>query len=142
LAALLAMLLATPAIAADGAERFQRLCAGCHKADGTGVPGFGPPLRGGLAPILARPEGTDYVVRVLLNGMRGPIESLGKRYNGVMPSFAAHPDETIVAVLAHVVGTLNGAAPPGAAMVAQARAEPLGPDRVHALRGQIIGGAP
>lgn len=142
LAALLAMLVATPALAADGAERFAKLCAGCHKADGTGVPGFGPPLKGGLAPILATADGTDYVVRVVLNGMRGPIESLGKRYNGVMPAFAAHPDETIVAVLGHVVGTLNGATPPGEATVEAERKARLTPDQVHALRAQILAGAP
>jgi mono/diheme cytochrome c family protein len=131
--------LAGPALADSGADRFAKLCAGCHKADGTGVPGFGPPLKGGLAPILAKPGGIDYVVRVLLNGMTGPISSMGKTYNGAMPAFAAHPDDTIAAVLDHVVGTLNGAEPPDAADVAAWRSSPLSPDKVTALRGQVLG---
>ena len=71
--------------------------------------------------------------------MRGAIKSMGKRYNGVMPSFAGQEDETLLAVLGHVVGTLNGGTAPDAAMLAAARAEKPTPDGNHALREELLG---
>lgn len=139
--AALALLAALPARGEDGAALFGRHCAGCHKADASGVPGFGPSLRDGLEPILARSGGVDYIVRVVLNGLKGPIESNGRRYNGVMPSFAVQPDETVQALLAHLLDTLHGLAAPDGATIAAARASPLTPDEVHALRARVLAGA-
>lgn len=138
----LGALVALPAAAEDAAALFAKHCGGCHKADATGVPGFGPSLRDGLAPVLARPDGADYVLRVVVNGLKGPIESNGRRYNGVMPSFAAQPDETVQALLGYLLGTLHGLPVPGPAAVAAARAAPMPPDAVHALRAHMLAGAP
>lgn len=132
---------ALPVSAADGAALFARHCGGCHKADASGMPGFSPSLRDGLAPILARPQGAEYVLRVVLNGLKGPIESSGRRYNGVMPAFGAQPDETVQALLGHVLDTLHGLPAPDADAIAAARAVPLAPDEVHALRAHVLGGA-
>jgi mono/diheme cytochrome c family protein len=138
-AALLLIPLARPADAASGQDQFKRLCSGCHKADGTGVPGFGPPLKEGLKPILAAPRGTEYVVHIVIGGLTGSIVSMGKRFNGVMPSFAGQSDETLLAVLEHVVGTLNGAAPPDAAMLVAARTAKPRPKANHELRQELLG---
>lgn len=141
LRAALGLLAAGPATADDGAALFAHHCGGCHKADGSGMPGFAPSLREGLAPILARPEGVDYVLSVVLNGMHGPIESQGRRYNGVMPAAAALPDETLAALLGHLLGALHGLPAPDAAAIAAARAAPLAPGAVHELRARVLGGA-
>lgn len=137
----LGLLGALPVSADEGAALFAKHCGGCHKADATGVPGFGPSLRDGLEPILARPDGADYVLRVVLHGLKGPIESNGRRYNGVMPSFAVQPDETLQALLAHVLETLHGLPAPDDAALAAARAVPLTPDEVHGLRARLLAGA-
>jgi mono/diheme cytochrome c family protein len=139
--AALALVAALPAWGEDGAALFAKHCAGCHKADASGVPGFGPSLRDGLAPVLARPDGADYVLRVVLNGLKGPIESAGRRYNGVMPAFAAQPDATIEALLAYLLDTLHGQPAPDGAAIAAARTAPLTPDQVHALRARVLAGA-
>lgn len=39
-------------------------CQGCHKPDGSGQPGFVPPLKDHVAKFLAVPEGREYLVRV------------------------------------------------------------------------------
>lgn len=140
-ALLLALLAAAPAVATDGPQLFRQHCAGCHKADGTGVPGFGPSLTEGIKPILGDPRGVDYLAQVLVGGLKGPIESVGKRYNGVMPAFGGQSDETLQALLGHVVGTLNGGTPPDAATLAAARAEAPTPAATHALRQELLGGA-
>jgi mono/diheme cytochrome c family protein len=136
---LLGMLIAGPANGADGESQFKKLCGGCHKADGTGVPGFGPPLKDGLKPMLETGGGTSYVAYVLIGGLSGPIESMGKRYSGVMPSFAAQSDETLLAVLTHVVGTLNGFTPPDASALASARADKPTPKANHDRREKLLG---
>jgi mono/diheme cytochrome c family protein len=127
--AALALVAALPAWGEDGAALFAKHCAGCHKADASGVP------------VLARPDGADYVLRVVLNGLKGPIESAGRRYNGVMPAFAAQPDATIEALLAYLLDTLHGQPAPDGAAIAAARTAPLTPDQVHALRARVLAGA-
>lgn len=139
--AALALLAALPVRGDAGTALFAKHCGGCHKADASGVPGFGPSLRDGLEPVLARPDGADYILRVVLNGLKGPIESAGRRYNGVMPAFAAQPDETVQALLEHLLDTLHGLPAPDGAAIAAARAAPLTPDEVHALRARVLAGA-
>lgn len=39
-------------------------CAGCHRADGTGLPPEVPSLAGPLGAVAASPEGRDYLARV------------------------------------------------------------------------------
>jgi mono/diheme cytochrome c family protein len=39
-------------------------CAGCHLADGAGVPPYVPSLAGPLGRIAASPDGRDYLARV------------------------------------------------------------------------------
>jgi cytochrome c553 len=51
---------------ADASPRSDFLlhCAGCHLADGTGLPPSVPSLAGPLGSIAASPEGRDYLARV------------------------------------------------------------------------------
>ena len=86
---------------ADGAKIYAQ-CAGCHQANGQGIPGAFPPLAGHVAEILAKQGGREYLIRVLLWGLQGQIEVKGMKYNGVMPGFAQLKDEEIAAILNHI----------------------------------------
>ncbi|WP_117237428.1 c-type cytochrome [Thermus sediminis] len=86
---------------ADGARLYAQ-CAGCHQANGQGIPGAFPPLAGHMAEILAKQGGREYLIRTLLWGLQGPIEVRGVRYNGVMPAYNQWRDEEIAAVLNHI----------------------------------------
>jgi len=39
-------------------------CQGCHRPDGSGVPGAVPDLRGEVARFLATPDGREFLIRV------------------------------------------------------------------------------
>jgi mono/diheme cytochrome c family protein len=65
-----------------GRELFMTICAACHQRDGEGKNGVAPPLVGSewaLAP------GGGRLVRIVLNGMTGPVRVHGKDWNLPMP---------------------------------------------------------
>jgi mono/diheme cytochrome c family protein/glucose/arabinose dehydrogenase len=82
-----------------GEGTYKELCFSCHGSDGKGTPLAGAPEGDTMAPPLAgsvRVLGhRDYVIKVLLHGLRGPID--GKQYNGgaVMVPMGANTDEWI-----------------------------------------------
>ena len=78
-------------------------CAGCHQPDGSGVVGAFPPLAG-HAPEIANVEGgRDYLIKVVLFGLQGPIEVAGQTYDTPMPPFLQLSDEQVAAVVNHVL---------------------------------------
>lgn len=84
--------------AALGARTYTSQCQTCHQADGKGREGVYPPL-----------DGTDWVtgdrgrlIRLVLNGMRGPVEVKGVTYNNIMTPHGHLSDDQIAAVLTHV----------------------------------------
>jgi mono/diheme cytochrome c family protein len=93
-----------------GAAIFRESCASCHGANGLGAPVAGG---GTMAPALAgSPRVTghaDYVTKVLLHGLTGPIE--GKTYAGqIMVSQAQQPDQWIADVASYVRNAFTNAA--------------------------------
>ncbi|MFL5618850.1 MAG: discoidin domain-containing protein [Gemmatimonadaceae bacterium] len=93
-----------------GAAVFRESCASCHGATGLGTPVAGG---GTMAPALAgSPRVTghaDYVTKVLLHGLTGPIE--GKTYAGqIMVSQGQQSDEWIAAVASYVRNAFTNAA--------------------------------
>ncbi|HKH90753.1 MAG TPA: discoidin domain-containing protein, partial [Gemmatimonadaceae bacterium] len=85
-----------------GGAVFREACASCHGPDGLGAPA---PGGGTIAPALAgSPRVTghpQYVTKVLLHGLTGPID--GKTYAGqIMVSQGQQPDEWIAAVASYV----------------------------------------
>lgn len=66
-----------------GAKVFKAQCVACHQTTGLGVPGVYPPLAGSEW-VTGHQE---TLARILINGMNGPIEVAGKKYNGNMPAF-------------------------------------------------------
>jgi mono/diheme cytochrome c family protein len=66
-----------------GQKLFVSQCAQCHQANGQGVTGVYPPLVASNW-VLGHQE---VLARILINGMNGKVEVLGKTYNGNMPAF-------------------------------------------------------
>ena len=104
-----------------GKKVFLSTCATCHQATGLGVPGQYPPLAG--SEWAQGPE--ERVIRIVLQGLNGPITVEGKEFNNVMaPLGAVLKDEQIANVLSYVRAELgNKAAEVQPETVAKVRAE-------------------
>jgi len=89
----------------DGALNFKQLCATCHGPEGKGLPSkVAPPLAGS-----ARVNGNmDAVIRILLNGLKGPVD--GKTYPDVMPAQGANEDDYIAEVLSYIRNSMGNKA--------------------------------
>jgi mono/diheme cytochrome c family protein len=110
--------------AAKGEAIFQKTCAACHQRDGLGKPGVAPPLVGSewvLAP------GGQRLVRIVLNGMNGPITVQGRVWDLPMPPWRENLDDDAVAVVLNYIrsglGT-NRAAAIKSDLAGAARREP------------------
>ncbi|MCB1705022.1 MAG: DUF1080 domain-containing protein [Halioglobus sp.] len=62
-------------------EHFYAQCATCHGSDGAGTAGLAPPLAG-ASWVTGPPE---WLARIILQGMTGPVTVLDTTFNGVMP---------------------------------------------------------
>lgn len=83
-----------------GQRTFTAMCAPCHQDTGLGVPGQFPPLAGS---DWVNAPGHDRLIRVVLDGLSGPIEVSGQPFNGTMlPWRETLNDEQIAAVLTYV----------------------------------------
>ena len=92
-----------------GRARFETYCAGCHLDEGPWMRGEAPPLEGSA--WVAGPE--SRVIRIVLHGLRGPIEVRGTNYNQEMPGFApVLSDADIAALLSYVRKRFGGASTP------------------------------
>ena len=121
----LALTFATPLAAQDGGQLFTLYCSACHGADGKGATGGAfPPLAG--SPWVA--DDAARSIKLILHGMTGPVEVLGKTYNLEMqPQGAVLPDDSIAAILTYVRSSWGNAAPPVSAdLVKQVRAATTG----------------
>jgi mono/diheme cytochrome c family protein len=97
---LLLLPLITPLSAQDGGQLYTLYCSACHAPDGKGATGgLFPPLAG--SPWVAGDP--DRSIKVILHGLRGPVDVLGKVYDLEMPpQGAVIPDDQIAAILTHV----------------------------------------
>ena len=104
----------------DGKVVYSTTCAACHQATGEGVEGTYPPLAG--SEIVNGDE--NKVIRIVLNGLTGPVEVAGETYSGMMPPWGGVlKDPEIAAVLTYVRSTWgNKGAPITTAKVAAIRA--------------------
>ena len=64
LAACFLWLLPSAVVRADPSTDYILHCRGCHRPDGSGVPGAAPSFRGQLAKFLWVPGGREYLIRV------------------------------------------------------------------------------
>ena len=109
--------------ASKGRAIFGKLCAACHQQDGAGKEGVAPPLAGSEWVMAA---GGGRLVRIVLNGLNGPIQVQGKTWNLVMPPWRENlSDEEIALVLNYVRSQWagEGAAPITPEVAAAARQE-------------------
>lgn len=75
-------------------------CVACHQADGKGTPGQFPSLNKSDW-VLEKEPGR--MIRIVLNGLSGPLEFQGQNFNGAMvPWKDVLTDEEIAAVLTYV----------------------------------------
>jgi mono/diheme cytochrome c family protein len=107
-------------------KRGQRLyasnCQACHGANGMGVPGAFPPLAG--SEWVIGPESDYLLPRVLIHGLRGPIQVKGNEYNGNMPAQGTYTDAQIAQVLSFIRTEWgNGGAVFAAETIAEVRAK-------------------
>lgn len=91
-----------------GKELYQFTCASCHQLHGNGQEGLAPPLRGS-----AWVNGSeDRLVRIVLNGVRGPLRVQDKVFAQDMPALGVLEDEQIAALLTYVRREWGHAAAP------------------------------
>jgi mono/diheme cytochrome c family protein len=110
-----------------GQKIFKERCVLCHQADAHGAAGVAPSLAGTLASYLGGADGKRYLAQILVSGMIGPIDTEGRKFSGLMPSFRADlSDAEIAATINYVLETYNGVSDAGAAM-------PIAPDDVAAV---------
>ena len=83
-----------------GKQVYAISCAPCHQPTGMGTPGMFPPL---AKSEWVNVEGHERLIRIVLNGLSGPIEVAGAQYNNVMvPWRDTLNDEQVAAVLSYV----------------------------------------
>jgi mono/diheme cytochrome c family protein len=87
-----------------GRKQFHDYCAACHQADGRGSDDT-PPLAG--SSWVAGPE--NRLVKIVLDGVRGPMEVNGKTYDREMPGFGQVLSDADVAALLSFVRREFGA---------------------------------
>jgi len=78
---------------------FSKTCVACHQASGLGTPGQFPPLVGSDWVNEAQP---GRMIRIVLNGLQGPITVKGQNFNNVMVPWKALSDEDLAAVITFV----------------------------------------
>lgn len=83
-----------------GARVFAKNCALCHQPTGTGIPGQFPPLAGS---DWVKVEGHQRIIRIVLNGISGPITVNGQAFNNTMPPWRdLMKDDEIAGVLSYI----------------------------------------
>lgn len=96
-----------------GKRIFTRNCAVCHQSEGQGVEGQFPPLAGSEWVVAKEGwHGDNHIVRIVLDGLQGPVTVGGKAYNSAMaPWGEVLKDAEIAAVLTFVRNSWGNEAP-------------------------------
>ena len=116
---------AAPTIpAASGEMVYSAICTPCHQEGGVGLEGRYPPLAGSEWVH----KGASVPVRIVLNGLAGPISVKGKTIQSEMPAIGLQlSDAEIAAVLTYVRSAWgNQAGAVDEALVKRLRAETAG----------------
>jgi mono/diheme cytochrome c family protein len=96
------------ALVRRGEQVFRRTCAACHQLDGKGMPGLAPPLCDSEW-VLGEPR---TLVRIVLHGIKGPIEVAGNTWTLEMPGQHVLTDDDVAAVTTFVRRAFGHAASP------------------------------
>jgi mono/diheme cytochrome c family protein len=88
------------AVRNEGAKVFNTACVACHQGNGQGLAGQFPPLAGSEW-VLA--EGPNRIIRIVLNGVAGPLNVKGADFNNAMPPWKeSFNDAQIAAVITYI----------------------------------------
>ena len=82
----------------NGKGVYEATCLACHQPHGLGQEGLAPPLVG--TDWVAGPP--ERLIRILLQGLRGPVKVKGQTYELDMPSLGVLDDEQIASALTYV----------------------------------------
>jgi mono/diheme cytochrome c family protein len=107
-----------------GRAVFLKVCGACHQPDGMGKEGVAPSLVGSEWVLAA--DG-NRLVRIVLNGMTGPVQVNGREWNLTMPPWRENlRDDQIAVVLTYIRTKLgsNKASAVQPEIVSKARDEP------------------
>jgi mono/diheme cytochrome c family protein len=120
---------AEEAVLEKGREVYASVCFACHAEDGRGEPMPGAPAGTTRAPAIAASPRVlghqDYVIKVLLHGMTGPVG--GQTYADVMVPFGQNNDEWVANVASYLRNAFGNKAPlVSPAAVARVRAASVG----------------
>lgn len=83
---------------AAGKAHFTGTCSVCHQDSGQGIPGVFPPLA--KSDFLAKDP--EAAIKIVLNGLSGPVTVNGKEYNSVMPPMSQLNNDEIANILTYV----------------------------------------
>jgi mono/diheme cytochrome c family protein len=109
----------------DGQRVFATYCSVCHQPTGQGLPGQFPPLA--ASEWVATPS-PNRMIRLVLDGIQGPITVKDQAFNGAMPPWRELlTDADIAAVLTYVRGNKNWGN----------TASPVTPEQVKTVRDKV-----
>jgi mono/diheme cytochrome c family protein len=109
----------TDPMIARGRKLYDVSCGSCHRPTGSGAKGIAAPLAG--SPWVK--ESVERLVRISLQGVRGPIEVNGREFNLEMPGFQnVYGDEDLAAILTYARDAWGN------------EASPIPPERVASIR--------
>jgi mono/diheme cytochrome c family protein len=81
-----------------GKTLYSTICVACHQPNGQGMAGLAPPLINNewtLGP-------TDRLVRIVTQGLTGPIEVAGTKWQLEMPGLPIFSDEEVAGILTYI----------------------------------------
>jgi cytochrome c553 len=83
-----------------GLAIFQKLCAACHQQDGGGKEGVAPPL---ATSEWVKAASGERLVRIVLNGLEGPVQVQGKTWALAMPPLRENLDDEQIAMVLNYI---------------------------------------
>jgi mono/diheme cytochrome c family protein len=118
---------------------YTKSCQACHQADGTGLTGAFPPLRGSEWETGA----PEQMIRIIMDGLQGPVTVAGKTFSGVMPAWRDQLSNAEIAAVATYVRQWkpNNAPPVDTTLVVQVRAATAGHAGKPWTAGELQGAA-
>jgi mono/diheme cytochrome c family protein/glucose/arabinose dehydrogenase len=81
-----------------GKTIYTTICAACHQPTGQGMPGLAPPLVDSEW-VLGQP---DKIVRIITQGLSGPISAAGTKVSLEMPALPIFDDEQVAGIITYL----------------------------------------
>ena len=85
-----------------GESLFAGTCSTCHQPDGKGLPNIFPPVAGS---DYLKTHTREELIKIVLNGLSGPVTVNGAEYNSVMPPMSQLTDDEIANILTYMLNS-------------------------------------